>query len=296
MHVLITGASGFVGRAVRHHLVALGHRVTPLPRRRPVDGGPWWDPAADSITLGGLAPVDAVLHLAGESIAAGRWAPAVMARIRDSRCRGTALLSAAVARLEPRPVVLISASAIGLYGDRMDEILTESSAPGQGFLAEVCRDWEAATAPAAAAGIRVVTPRLGVVLGRGGGALARMLTPFRLGLGGVLGSGRQYMSWVALSDVTAILERVLREDTWHGAVNVVAPDAVTNREFTRALAHVLRRPAVLPAPAWALRLLFGEMADAALLSSARVSPARLLAAGYLFEHPALEPALRTLLR
>ncbi len=295
MHVLLTGASGFVGRALRRRLETAGHTVIPLPRTRPAAGGPWWNPAAGTIDLAGIQPPEGVVHLAGESIVAGRWTTAVKTRIRDSRVAGTALLARALAGLTPRPAVLVAASAIGIYGDRGATPLTESDAPGDGFLATVCQDWEGAARPAAEAGLRVVFPRLGIVLDRHGGALARMLTPFRLGLGGPLGAGGQYMSWVALDDATSILERLLTETVWSGPVNVVAPEAVTNAAFTQTLARVLHRPARLPAPAWALRLVFGEMADAALLASQRVRPARLQAAGHAFQYPALEPALRTLL-
>lgn len=295
MNVLVTGASGLVGRAVRAYLQARGHRVVPLQRHRAEAGAPWWDPAAGAIDLAPGGPWEGVVHLAGESIAGGRWTAARKARIRDSRVRGTELLSRALAAGGAPPAVLVSASAIGFYGDRGDAVLDEGAAPGAGFLCNVCRAWEAAAAPAAAAGIRVVHPRIGLVLARDGGALPRMVTPFRLGLGGILGGGRQYMSWVTLRDLLAILEQALTDPRLAGPVNAVAPGAVTNREFTRSLGRVLGRPALLPAPAWALRLALGEMADALLLASARVSPGRLLAANFAFRDPELDPALRHVL-
>jgi len=295
MNVLVTGASGLVGRAVRAYLQERGHRVVPLQRQRAEPGAPWWDPADGAIDLAPGGPWDAVIHLAGESIAGGRWTAARKARIRESRVRGTDLLSRALAAERAPPSVLISASAIGFYGDRGDAVLDEGAAPGAGFLCGVCRDWEAAAAPAVAAGIRVVHPRLGLVLARDGGALPRMLTPFRFGLGGVLGSGRQYMSWVTLRDLLAILEQALTDTRLAGPVNAVAPGAVTNGEFTRILGRVLHRPALLPAPAWALRLALGEMAEALLLASARVNPRRLLQANFNFRDPELDPALRHVL-
>jgi uncharacterized protein (TIGR01777 family) len=236
--------------------------------------------------------VDAVVHLAGESIAAGRWTAAVKERIRRSRVDGTRLLAETLARLERRPRVLVSASAVGYYGDRGDEPLTEESPPGVGFLADVARAWEAAADPARAVGIRVVHPRLGLVLAREGGALPRMALPFRLGLGGVIGSGRQYWSWIALPDAVRVIERALADATLAGPVNAVAPAPATNREFTRALGRVLGRPTLLPFPALGVRLLMGEMGRALLLGSARVLPRRLERAGFRFEHPELEGALR----
>ena len=280
MKILMTGGGGLVGSALAPGMTAAGHRVTRLSHSRP-----WPE----------LAGHDAVVHLAGENIATGRWTPAKKARIRDSRVEMTRRLCEAVARLAPPPRVVIGASAIGYYGSRGDEVLREESAPGAGFLAEVCRDWEAATKPAADAGIRVVNLRFGVILSAAGGALAKMLPPFRLGAGGVLGDGRQWMSWIALDDALGVIARALTDETLRGPVNVVAPQPVTNREFTGTLARVLRRPAVFPVPAFVLRLALGEMADALLLSSQRVEPAKLAAAGYPFRFSKFEEALRHLL-
>jgi uncharacterized protein (TIGR01777 family) len=234
------------------------------------------------------------VHLAGENIAE-RWTPAKKVQIRDSRVKGTELLSKTLAGLSSPPAVLVSASAVGYYGDRGEEPLTDDSAPGRGFLAEVCQAWEAATEPARERGIRVVRLRLGVVLSAAGGALAKMLPPFRLGLGGRLGSGRQYVSWIALGDVVGSIQHAIVTGGLQGATNAVAPRAVTNQEFTKTLGKVLARPTAIPLPAFAARLMFGEMADELLLASARVQPAKLLASGYQFRHPELEAALRHLL-
>jgi uncharacterized protein (TIGR01777 family) len=235
------------------------------------------------------------VHLAGENIAKGRWNARKKARIRDSRVNGTRLLSEALTRLSKPPAVMVCASAIGYYGDRGDEVLREESASGSGFLAEVCRQWEAAAEPARKRGIRVVHLRIGVVLSPEGGALAQMLFPFRMGLGGKLGSGRQYFSWIAIDDLVTVIAHALTNDTLQGPVNAVAPHPVTNLEFTRTLGRVLARPTLFPMPALAARLAFGEMADELLLSSARVEPTRLLATAYQFRHPQLEGALRHLL-
>ena len=257
--------------------------------------GASWEPATGALSPGALDGVDGVVHLAGENIAAGRWTAARKARIRDSRVDGTRRLSEALARLEQPPKTFIVASAIGFYGDRGDERVTEASAPGSGFLPEVCQAWEAAAAPASDAGIRVVHLRIGIVLTPAGGALGQMLLPFKMGVGGVIGSGRQYMSWVALDDVLASVLHALRTEGLSGPVNVVAPNAVTNAEFTNALGRVLRRPTVLPMPAFAARLVFGEMGDALLLASARVEPTRLEESGFVFGYPVLDGALGYLL-
>jgi len=296
MHVVVSGSRGLVGSALVPFLTTGGHRVTRLVRG--IAAGPdetAWDPARGLIDASRLDGVDAVVHLAGENIAAGRWTPARKAEIRRSRVFGTRNLCEVLARLPHPPKVLVSASAIGLYGDRGAEILTEESAAGTGFLAEVCREWEAAAEPAARVGIRVVNLRFGMVLSPTGGALKKMLLPFKLGMGGRIGSGEQFTSWIALDDVIGAIHHVLCEESVRGAVNAVAPDPVTNGEFTRTLARVLRRPTLLPVPAFAARLAFGEMADALLLAGARVMPARLQASGYRFRFPDLESALRHLL-
>jgi uncharacterized protein (TIGR01777 family) len=288
----MTGASGFVGRAATAHLEALGHRVTPL--QRPKNGtspkGCWWRPEHFQCHIDPETPIDAVIHLAGENIA-GRWTEAKKERILESRRQGTRLLCEAMTRWNPRPRILISASGVGYYGDRGTEMLTEESSRGTGFLADVAQAWEEAAAPAQAAGIRVVHARLGMVLDGCGGALPQMLTPFRLGLGGRMGNGQQYWSWIALEDVCGVFEHLLESKQYEGPVNACAPEPVTNREFTRTLARMLHRPALFPAPAFMVRMLLGEMADGLLLSSQRAQPSRLLQGGFQFLHPTLENAL-----
>ena len=254
-----------------------------------------WDPTADRFDAGPLEGVDAVVHLAGESIASGRWTTAQKQRIRDSRVHGTRVLSEALAAMKRPPRVFVGASAIGFYGDRGDERLNEASPAGDLFLSGVCADWEAASRPAADAGIRVALARLGVVLTPKGGALAKMLTPFKLGVGGRMGDGQQYWSWVAIDDVVGALHHALMTDSLSGPFNVVSPNPVTNLEFTRALGRVLRRPTVAPMPAIAARALLGQMADELLLASARVEPDRLQETGYDFRQTTLEAALRHVL-
>jgi uncharacterized protein len=297
LRVAVTGATGLVGSALVPALLAAGHRVDRLTRRPPAAGTTdvEWEPARGRLDPRALEGVDAVVHLAGESIATGRWSAAVRERIRRSRVDGTRLLSETLGRLERRPRVLVSASAVGYYGDRGETLLTEDSTPGTGFLADVCREWEAAADAARAAGIRVVHPRLGLVLAKQGGALPRMALPFRLGIGGVVGSGRQYWSWIELGDLVRAIELCLGLDGLSGPVNAAAPAPVTNREFTRALGKVLGRPTLVPFPAVAVRLLLGEMGQALLLGSARVLPRRLERAGFHFRHPGLESALRAAL-
>jgi len=292
--VAVTGSTGLVGSALVRHLTDGGHEVIRLVRDGSTGGAGrlTWDPGTGTIDPGALDDVDAVVHLAGENIAAGRWTPARKDRILRSRVDGTRRLSEALARSARPPRALVCASAIGFYGDRGEEVLTESSGPGQGFLAEVCRHWETAAEPARRAGIRVVSLRLGMILSGRGGALAKMLPLYRLGLGGRIGHGRQYLSWVTLTDTVRAIEHAVRTDLLRGPANVVAPRPATNRAFTAMLARVLQRPAVLPVPAWVLRLALGEMADALLLAGARVEPMMLLATGFRFVHDELENALR----
>jgi uncharacterized protein (TIGR01777 family) len=246
--------------------------------------------------VSGLEGADALVHLAGENIAEGRWTDEKKARIRESRVVGTRVLSEALARLQRPPKSLLCASAIGFYGDRGGEMLTEESAPGVGFLPEVCREWEAAAGPAIERGIRVVFLRFGVILSAEGGALDKMLTPFKMGVGGKIGSGKQFMSWITLDDTIGVIKHALVNETLSGPVNVVAPTPVTNGEFTRTIGRVLSLPTIFFVPAFAARLAFGEMADAALLASERVEPARLKQSGYVFQHPELDGALRHLLK
>ncbi len=298
--VAVTGSTGLVGAALTVALARGGHRVVRLVRsgtatRAPGEHTVRWDPGRGTIDAAGLEGVDAVVHLAGESIASGRWTAAKRLRIRDSRVGATRVLAEALAGLERPPATLVAASAVGYYGDRGDEVLREESAPGGGFLADVCREWEAAAAPAARRGLRVVHMRIGMVLAATGGALAALLPPFRLGLGGPVGSGRQWMSWISLDDLVRAILHALATASLAGPINAVAPAPVTNREFARTLGRVLRRPAVLPLPAGAARLLLGRMADELLLASARVVPARLEAAGFTFGDATLERALRRLL-
>lgn len=298
MKILVSGASGLVGSAVVSNLSSKGVEVLQLVRATPRDEARevLWNPEKGIEDAGKLEGLDAVIHLAGEPIAEGRWTEEKKRRIRESRVRGTGVLAEALARLERRPSALLSASAIGYYGSRGAEILTEETKPGDDFLARVCRGWEEATAPAVEAGIRVVKMRFGVILSAQGGALAKMLTPFKLGVGGRLGSGEQYMSWITLDDVVGVIDYLLEQDSLSGPVNTVAPEPVTNREFTKALGEALSRPTLFPVPKFALRLAFGEMADVALLASQRVEPARLKASGYIFKHPKLKAALRHVLK
>jgi len=296
MDILITGASGLVGSALIPLLTTAGHQITRLVRSPPrSEQEIQWDPQTGMRNFARLEGLDAVIHLAGESIAAGRWTEEQKRRIRDSRVTGTQTLCTALTQLALPPKVLISASALGYYGDRGEEILYEGSPPGRGFLPEVCIAWEEATKPAEKSGIRVVLLRIGIVLSPTGGALAKMLLPFKLGLGGVVGSGQQYMSWIALDDVIGAIAHALTTEALWGPVNCVAPNPVTNREFTKTLGHVLNRPTLFPVPAFVLRLTLGEMANDLLLSGARLEPRRLLETQYRFHYPQLEGALRYVL-
>jgi hypothetical protein len=294
MRVLISGSTGLIGSALAASLRDSGLETAGLVRPGPAATGAnvQWDPAAGTIDADALAGFGAVIHLAGESIS-GRWTRAKMDRISDSRVQGTQTLCKALAALpaSARPAVMVSASAIGYYGDRGDEMLAEDAGIGNMFLSGVCKQWEAATAPAAGAGIRVACTRFGVVLSARGGALREMLTPFRMGLGGRIGSGRQYISWIALADAVAAIRWILDHAALAGPVNVASPNPVTNAEFAAALGRALHRPALLPTPAFAVRLAFGKMADELLLASARVVPRKLLDSGFQFRYPNLPEAL-----
>jgi uncharacterized protein (TIGR01777 family) len=301
--VLVSGGSGMIGTALvrswseeQIHLVRLVRRRSESPGRGAPGETVFWDPVAtpaisDPEPLNGVV---AAVHLSGANVAAGRWTEKYKREIVSSRVASTTALARALSRLDPLPRVLVCASAIGIYGDRGDEVLTEESRPGEGFLAETCVAWESAACAAEDAGIRVVHARFGVVLSPKGGALAKLLPLFRLGLGGNLGDGRAWMPWLTLRDAVGILRFAIDDESVRGPVNAVAPNPATNAEFTGALGAALHRPAVVPAPAFALRLAFGEMADQALLASARVVPARLVQAGYRFADPELAPALRRL--
>jgi hypothetical protein len=291
--ILVSGASGPIGTALVPTLLAEGHEIVRLVRG--VASGPesiQWDPSKP-LPAGTVSGFDAVIHLAGETIV-GRWTDDKKKRILNSRIQGTRHLAEAAAKANPRPKTFISASAIGYYGNRGDEILREDSASGNGFLAQVCRQWEASTRAAADAGIRTVQTRFGLVLSRKGGALPKMLLPFRLGLGGVVGSGKQWWSWVSMDDLVGAVMHGLSHEQY-GAVNVVAPNPVTNVQFTRILAKVLSRPAFLPMPAFAARLVFGQMGDELLLTSQRVTPAKLVAGNYQFRFTDLKSCLESLL-
>jgi len=297
MRILISGSHGLVGTPLVDRFRTGGRDVVRLVRQRVAgdDSSVSWDPVRGTIDRPSLDGLDAVVHLAGENIATRRWTFAQKTRIRDSRVNGTRLLAETLAAQNHPPRVLICASAIGYYGDRVNEELDERSACGCGFLAEVCREWEAACEPAAAAGIRVVPIRFGMILTADGGALRKMLPPFRLGLGGIVGSGRQYWSWITRDDVLGIIEHVIQDDQLAGPVNGTSPDPVTNHQFTKALGRVLHRPTLFPMPAFAARLILGGMADELLLASARVLPQRLLETGYEFRHRSLNEALTDIL-
>lgn len=297
LRVLVSGASGLVGRALTPFLRTQGHEVLRLVRRKARAADEIeWNPETGAVALDAAGPIDAVVHLAGAGIADARWTEARRKEIRESRVRGTRALAEALAGLARPPRVVVGASAIGFYGEAGDAWLDEKSPAGTGFLADVTREWEAAWAPLDAAGTRRVYLRTGVVLSPAGGALAKMLPAFRLGLGGPVGDGRQWWSWITIDDLVGVVGRALSDEALRGPVNAVAPEPETSAEFARTLGRVLRRPAVLPAPAWALRLALGRgLADEALLASQRVRPGVLAAAGHRFRHEKLEAALRHLL-
>jgi uncharacterized protein (TIGR01777 family) len=293
--VLLSGASGMVGLALRAALSQRGDRVVQLVRREPRGANELrWDPAAavPASQSEALEGFDAVVHLSGANLAARRWTPDYRREIVASRVESTRALAGVMAGLRRPPRTFLAASAIGFYGDRGDEVLDETASPGSGFLAEMCRAWETAAAHAAESGIRVVNLRFGVALAKHDGALAKMLPIFRAGVGGRLGSGKQWMSWITLDDLVAAALFLFDSTELAGAVNLTSPHPVTNAEFTRVLGHVLHRPAVLPAPVFGLRLMLGPMADEALMLSTRVVPAKLISAGFRFQYPEIEGALR----
>jgi uncharacterized protein (TIGR01777 family) len=292
MKVLIAGASGLVGSALIPALETDGAEVTRLVRTSAGAGEIEWHPNNDQIDATTLEGFDAVINFAGENIAGGRWTDELKRKIHDSRVNGTHLLSEAIARLKHPPKVFLCASATGIYGERGEVILDEQSDSGGGFLAGVCREWEQATEPAVAAGVRTVNLRFGPILAREGGMLAKLLTPFKMGMGGKVGSGKQYISWVAIDDVVNTVKLALKDESIRGPLNIVSPHPVTNEEFTKTLGHVLSRPTALAMPAFAVRLAFGEMADEMLLTSQRVIPKKLNDVGYEFQQPELEGALR----
>jgi uncharacterized protein (TIGR01777 family) len=292
--ILVSGSSGLIGAALVPALQSNGYEVVRLVRGASASGRVGWDPARP-LAPESVSGFEVIIHLAGESIV-GRWTEAKKRRIRESRVQGTRALAAALAKAPQRPRLLISASAIGYYGNRGEETLREDSSSGDGFLPEVCREWEAAAEPASKAGIRAVQMRFGVVLSALGGALQKMLLPFRMGVGGKVGNGRQWMSWIAIDDLVGAIQHVIKTDTLRGPVNGVGPGPVRNAEFTKTLASVLSRPAIFPMPGFAARLAFGQMADELLLASQRVEPAKLMASGYVFQKPDLSTALEDILK
>ncbi len=298
MRVLISGATGLVGSALTNALRRAGHTVNRLvrPGGAGAPGDVGWDPISGKMELAGLEGVDGIVHLAGESVASGRWTDSRKQLLRTSRVEATRHLVNGLLKLARPPKVLVAASAVGYYGNRGDELLTEVSAPGKDFLAQLARDWEAETQRAPQNGIRAVMLRFGVILSAKGGALPQMILPFKLGIGGRVGSGQQWMSWLTLPEAVGLARYALENAGLSGAVNAVAPSPVRNAEFTKVLGKVLQRPTLFPAPAFALKLALGEMAEALLLSSQRAIPARLQEQNYRFQHPDLEGALRAVLK
>lgn len=298
MKIAIAGASGLIGMVLVSRLKEDGHHIVRLvrPPLEATEGRVLWDPQKMVLNPADLEGIEAVINLSGENIAALRWTEAKKQRIRESRVKGATLLAKTLSEMQNPPKILINASAIGFYGNRGAETLRETSEPGSGFLPDVCQEWEKALEPAVKRGVRVVKLRFGIVLSRAGGALARMWLPFKLGLGGVVGSGEHWMSWIAIDDSVEAIHFCLTHDAIQGPVNVVAPDAATNAEFTKTLGRVMHRPTVLPMPAFVVRGLFGEMGEALMLSSSVVSPDVLKTNGFSFRFPVLEPALEYLLK
>src|SRR2546423_1583906 len=292
MKIAIAGSSGLLGSALIPKFEAGGDDVSRLVRETPRANEVEWHPNQDEIDPATLRGFDAIINLAGENVAEGRWTDEKKRRIRNSRVNGTHLLSEAIAKAPEQPQVFLCASATGIYGDRENETLDEQSESGGGFLAGVCREWEQATEPASKAAVRVVNLRMGPVLAREGGMLSKLLTPFKMGMGGKVGSGKQYISWVALDDAVNAIKLAIDDESIHGPINIVSPNPVRNEEFTKPLGHVLNRPTALAMPAFAARLAFGEMADEMLLASQKVMPKRLSQAGFQFQYPTLEGAMR----
>ena len=290
--IAISGATGLVGGELIPLLKAAGHSILTLSRRNAGAGSVLWDPAKGVTPLGALEGVDAVVHLAGENIAGSRWTAAVKERIRSSRVDGTRNLVKSLALLKSPPKTLVCASAIGFYGHRGEERLDESSMVGSGYLADVCKEWESEAQEAEKLGLRVVRLRIGVVLSKKGGALAKMLLPFKLGVGGIIGSGKQYWSWIGLNDLIRIISFCIENEAASGAVNAVSPNPMTNYDFTKAVGAVLHRPTIFPMPAFAAKLALGEMADDLLLSSVRVEPHKLQSLGFQFAQPDLTSCLK----
>jgi len=295
MNILVSGASGMIGRKICTFLSHQGHAIIPLKRGH-VSASAFWDIDKQRVHIDDNLHIDIIIHLAGESIAGGRWTREKKARIKESRVVGTQLLSSYFAKTAYRPRLFICGSAVGFYGDQGNLTLTESNSGGDGFLADVCQQWEAATETAAQAGIRVVNLRFGMVLSDTGGALQKMVLPFSMGLGGVIGSGQQYISWISINDVVRAVDHIIAKKNLTGPVNCVSPSPVTNAEFTRTLGRILKRPTVFPLPAFAAKLLFGEMAQELFLSSTRVVPAKLQKSDFCFKEPTLQEALHRLLR
>lgn len=294
MKILITGSSGLIGTSLLRSLKTSGNTILSLSRTPGTDGFKW-DPAKGEIDLPDNVNVDAVIHLAGENIARARWSKAQKELILDSRLKGTRLLVDSIIRLQPRPKTLISASGIGIYGDRHDVLLDEDDQLGEGFLVNVAQEWEAVTSVALESGMRVANLRMGVVMDKEGGVLKRLLPLFKYGFGAVLGSGNQYMSWITIDDVVKATEYILNNENIKGPVNMVAPNPVTNKEFTKELGIVLQRPTILKIPSWAIQALYGEMGKELLLTSTRALPHRLKSSGFDFQFPYLREGLRHIL-
>ena len=295
MKVAVTGSSGLIGTSLVSFLSKKDIVVSKILRENPEDDDISWKPEDGDWNSAFTGGVDGIVHLAGESVASGKWTRKKKEKIRNSRIEGTKRLCEHILKLPTPPSVFVCASAIGYYGNRGVEFLNEGSPRGSGFLPDVCLGWEEATESVSKAGIRVVNVRFGIVLSKDGGALAKMITPFKIGMGGKIGSGTQYMSWIAMDDVTSAIYHTLITESLKGPVNVTAPNPVTNKEFTNTLGEVLKRPAVVPIPAFAAKLAFGEMANDLLLASTKVAPKRLSDSGYEFQYPKLEPALKHVL-